>query len=244
MKRFAIIGLKRTGSSHLVSFLDSHPEIHCCGEIFNRDGVNLRWPKAMGGRRAGREIESELEALRTHDGQGFLARVFAIDFGKPVSGFKIFRNHNKPMLARILDDRDIVKIVHSRDNGLARYASSLANRLTGDSGRTAEKPLVEFDAAKFAAFHREHATFFDETERTLIASGQPVHRSRYEEINDPARLTAILDFLGVAPELPPLQAPPPNRGSSDTLSRFSNPGAAEAYLREHDLMHWAREASP
>jgi hypothetical protein len=243
LKRFAIVGLKRSGSSYLVNLLGSHPEIHCCSEIFNPQGVNLRWPKAKGGRLAGERIQSELHALRERDPQGFLARVFAIDFGKPVVGFKIFRNHNRPMLERILEDRDIAKIVHSRDNGLARYASSLARRQAGDGGRHAAKPSVEFDAAKFAPFQREHVTFFDETERRLAAGGQRFHRSRYEELNDPARLTAMLDFLRVAPELPPLREPPANRGSSDVLSRFSNPEAAQTYLRDHDLMHWAREAS-
>ena len=240
-QRFAIVGLKRTGSSYLVNLLGSHPQIHCCGEIFNRDGVNLRWPKAMGGRPAGREIESELKELRARDPQTFLARVLAIDFGRPVQGFKIFHKHNRPMLERILDDPDIAKIVHRRENGLARYASALAARAAGDSGRHAQKPLVEFDAAGFAAFHREHATFFDETERRLGAAGQSFHVSRYEELNIPSRLTAMLEFLRVAPELPPLQEPPPNRASSDVLSRFSNPQAAEAYLRDHDLMEWALE---
>ena len=135
MKRFAIIGLARSGSSYLVSMLDSHPEIHCCGEIFNRDGVNLRWPKTLGGRQAGRAIESELEELRARDPQAFLERVFAIDFGKPVLGFKIFRNHNPPMLERIIADRDIAKIVLRRANGLARYASAVARRLAGEGGR-------------------------------------------------------------------------------------------------------------
>jgi hypothetical protein len=243
LKRFAIIGLARSGSSYLVNMLDSHPEIHCCGEIFNHDGVNLRWPKTLGGRQAGRAIESELEELRARDPQAFLERVFAIDFGKPVLGFKIFRNHNKPMLERIIADRDIAKIVLRRANGLARYASAVARRLAGDGGRYAAKPLVPFNPTKFAPFHEEHATFPDETERALAASGQRYHLSRFEELNDPARLTSVLEFLGVAPELPPLQEAPPNRGSSDTLSRFSNPETAEAYLREHGLMHWARETA-
>src|ERR1700733_1661572 len=62
--RFAIVGLKRTGSSYLINLLGGHPEIHCCGEIFNPDGVNLRWPKDSGGRRAARELEKEIESLR------------------------------------------------------------------------------------------------------------------------------------------------------------------------------------
>jgi hypothetical protein len=239
--RFAIVGLQRTGSSYLVNLLGSHPEIHCCGEIFNPDGINLRWPENMGGRRAGREIVSELKELRPRDPQAFLQSVFAIEFGATAVGFKIFPGHNPQMFERILDDRDIAKIVHSRDNGLARYASLRAARTTRDFVSGAEKPLVAFKAKQFAPFHLEHATFFDEIERRIAARGQRLHRSHFEELSDPTRLIALLEFLGVAPELPPLPQPPANRGSSDVLSRFSNPEAAEAYLREHNLMHWARE---
>jgi hypothetical protein len=67
--RFAIVGLQRTGSSHLVELLSRHPEIHCCGEIFNPDRINLRWPESMGGRRAGREIVNELRSIREQDPQ-------------------------------------------------------------------------------------------------------------------------------------------------------------------------------
>ena len=45
--RFAIVGNPRTGSSHLVSLLDSHPDIACwddeildAGEEFDRSGFN------------------------------------------------------------------------------------------------------------------------------------------------------------------------------------------------------------
>jgi hypothetical protein len=239
--RFAIIGQQRTGSSYLVNLLVCHPEIHCCGEIFNPDGINLRWPENMGGRRAGRETVSRLRDIRERDPQEFLNGVFAIDFGKPTIGFKIFRDHNPPMLEHVLDDRGIAKIVHSRANVLARYASLRAARAMGDFVGTDEKPLVKFNAVKFAPFHHQHTTFLDETEQRLAAGGQNFHRSHFEDLNDPVRLTAMLKFLGVAPELPPLQEPPANRGSSDVLSRFSNPEVAEAYLREHNLMHWARE---
>jgi hypothetical protein len=240
--RFAIVGLQRTGSSYLVNLLWNHPEIHCCGEIFNTGSVNLRWPEEMGRRRARREIARELKELRPRDPQAFLQRIFAIDFGTKAVGFKIFPVHNKPMFERILEDRDIAKIVHSRDNGLARYASLRAARATSDFVGSTEKPLVEFKAKQFDVFRNEHTTFFDETERRLEADGQRVHHSRFEDFDNPARLATILEFLGVTPELPPLQEPPANRGSSDVLSRFSNPDVAEAYLSENDLMHWAREA--
>jgi hypothetical protein len=239
--RFAIVGLQRTGSSYLVNLFARHPEIHCCGEIFSPGGIHLRWSGNMGGHRAARETVNTLREIRERDPQEFLNAVFAIDFGKPAVGFKIFPSHNPSMFERILADRDIAKIVHSRDNGLARYASLRAARATSDFVGNAEKPPVEFKAKKFAEFHREHAMFFDDIARRLAADGQRFHRSRFEDFNNPVRLAATLEFLGVMPELPPLQEPPANRGSPDVLSRFTNPEIAEAYLREHNLMHWARE---
>ena len=233
--------MKRTGSSYLVNLLGSHPEIHCCGEIFNPDGVNLRWPKESGGRRAAREQESELEALRQTDPAAFLERVLATDFGRPVVGFKIFKNHHPKMLAHILADRNIAKIVHFRANVLARYASNLAARKSGNFGRVGEKPQVEFNEEEFVAYHNEHAVFFDEVLRKLSAEGQHYHVSRYDEINNPACVSGLLKFLGVTPELAAVPDQPPNRGSSETLSRFTNPKEVKAFLRAHDLLHWVRE---
>ncbi|HVU20223.1 MAG TPA: sulfotransferase [Rhizomicrobium sp.] len=236
--RFAIVGLQRTGSSYLVHLLGSHPEIHCCGEIFNTGSLNLRWPKEMERRR---ETTRALREMRTRDPQEFLEGMFALDFGTRATGFKIFPSQNPAMFERILDDRSIAKIVHSRENGLARYASLRAARATGDFVGYEEKPLVEFKARRFKEFLDEHAAFFDGLERRLTADGQRFHRSRFEDFKYPERMTPILEFLGVAPTLPPLMAPPANTGPSDVLSRFSNPEDAEAYLREHNLMHWARE---
>ncbi len=122
-----------------------------------------------------------------------------------------------------------------------RVTSLRAARATSDFVGSTEKPLVEFKAKQFDLFRNEHTTFFDKTERRLAADGQRVHRSRFEDFNNPARLAAMLEFLDVTPELPPLQEPPTNRGSSDVLSRFSNPEVVEAYLRNHGLMHWARK---
>jgi len=239
--RFAIVGLKRSGSSYLVNLLGGHPEIHCCGEIFNPDGVNLRWPKEAGGRRAVREQEIELESLRQTDPVAFLERVYATDFDRPVVGFKIFKNHHPKMLAHILADGNIAKIVHFRANVLARYASNLAARKSGNFGRVGEKPQVEFNEEEFTAYHNEHAVFFDEVLRKLSADGQRYHVSRFDEINSPACVAGLLKFLGVTPNLPAVPDQPSNRGSSDILSRFTNFREVKAFLRAHDLAHWARE---
>jgi len=239
--KFAIVAMRRTGSSYLVQLLGSHPEIHCCGEIFMPESVNTRWPIARGGRRAVREVESELKAQRGSDPHGFLAHLFTLDFQKPVVGFKIFPGHHPAMLEYILADRSVLKIVHYRTNILARYASNLAARKTGDFGKYATKPAVTFDAAEFTRYHDEQAAFYDRILRGLAASGQPYQLSRYDEINNEAAMLAVFKFLGVEPSMPPLPEHPAVRGGADVLSRFSNPKDVRTFLRAHDLLHWARE---
>ncbi|HEX4861312.1 MAG TPA: hypothetical protein VFV07_08750, partial [Rhizomicrobium sp.] len=217
------------------------PEIHCCGEIFMPESVNIRWPLARGGRRAVRELEHELKAQRGHDPRGFLERLFTLDFEKPVVGFKIFPGHHPAMLDDILADRGVLKIVHYRTNILARYASNLAARETGDFGKHGSKPPVAFDAAQFTRYHDEQAGFYDGLLRRLAASGQSYHLSRYDEINNEAAMLAVFKFLGAEPSMPPLPEHPAIRGGTDVLARFSNPKEVRAFLRERDLLHWARE---
>ncbi len=239
--RFAIVGLKRTGSSYLVNLLGNHPQIHCCGEIFNPDGVNLRWPKEAGGRRAARELESELEALRGTDPVTFLERIYTTDFGRPVLGFKIFKKPS-PQDARPHPRRQ----EHRQDRSLPRQCAGPLRveprraqiRQFRARGRQA---AVEFNEEEFVAYQNEHAIFFDEILRQLSAGDQRHYVSRYDEINNPACVAGLLKFLGVTPELPAVPDQPPNRGSSDILSRFTNFREVKAFLRAHDLAHWARE---
>ncbi len=239
--KFVIVAMRRTASSYLVQSLGNHPEIHCCGEVFIPESVNTRWPEKLGGRRVVRELERELKAQRGTDPDAFLARLLALDFGKPVVGFKMFRSHHPAMFERILDDPAILKIVHYRANVLARYASNLAARMTGEFGRYATKPPVVFDAEEFAKYHDEQAAFYDEVLRRLAASGQRCHLSRYDEINNDAARLSLFQFLGTAPHTPPLPEQPAVKGDTDTLSRFSNPKEARAFLRANGLLHWARE---
>jgi Sulfotransferase family len=239
--KFVIVAMRRTASTYLVQMLGNHPEIHCCGEIFIPEGVGIRWPEERGGRRSTRELESELKTQRGSDPDAFLARVFALDFQKPAVGFKMFRSHHPAMFERILDDRSILKIVHFRANVLARYASNLAARMTGNFGRYAVKPPVTFDAAEFTKFHNEQAAFYDGVLRHLAASGQSCHLSRFDEINNDAARLGLFKFLGAAPITPPLPEKPAVMGGTDTLSRFSNAKEARAFLRERGLLHWARE---
>jgi hypothetical protein len=239
--KFVVVAMRRTASSYLVQLLGNHPEIHCCGEIFIPESVNIRWPEARGGRRAVRALEDKLKTQRGSDPQAFLARLFTLDFQKTVVGFKMFRSHHPAMFERIMADRGILKIVHYRANVLARYASHLAARMTGDFGRYASKPPVVFDPAEFRAYHNEQAAFYDAVLRGLSVSGQSYRLSRFDETNNDAARLRLFQFLGTSPATPPLPEQPSVSRVTDTLSRFSNPKEARAFLRAHGLMHWARE---
>ncbi len=239
--RFAIVGLKRSGSSYLVNLLGGHPEIHCCGEIFNPDGVNLRWPKEAGGRRAVRRAEIELESLRQTDPVAFLERVYATDFDRPVVGFKIFKNHHPKMLTHILADRNIAKIVHFRANVLARYASNLAARKSGNFGRVGEKPQVEFNEGRVRRLPQRTRRLLRRSPAQAGCRRTALSRLALRRDQQPGLHSRTSEIPGRGARAAVVPDQPSNRGSSDILSRFTNFREVKAFLRAHDLAHWARE---
>ena len=103
------------------------------------------------------------------------------------------------------------------------------------------RPAVEFDGQRFSRDHAKYSAYYLRILERLVGTGQPFHFIRYDEINTTCSLSALLQFIGATAEV--VLAPKPMiRGSSDILSRFSNPEVAERYLHEHGLMHWAHEA--
>jgi hypothetical protein len=237
-QRFVIIAEGRTGSSHLVRVLNSHPQIRCHYEVFHGKTVHALTPGLKG--EAREELRAELLALRKIDPMAYLERIYALDDGRPVVGFKIFGKHNPPMLEHLMADGAIRKVVLFRANVLARYASLMAAHETGEWS-SGVRTLVKFDADEFLGGYDRYLLFIDRTIRTLTETGQPFRVVRYDELNNHALMNALTQFLGATVPLPEPEANEANRGSPDILTRFSNPKEVEAFLRAHGAMHWAYE---
>jgi glycosyltransferase involved in cell wall biosynthesis len=179
--RFAIVGGARTGSSHLVSLLDSHPDIAC-------------W---------GREVLLQGEAFDLSgcpDPRTFLCH-YLFRVNARVVGFKLLwdaMDRFGPVIWNLLDELG-VRLIHTvRRNLLDRYISlnlaTLNNAFTSYYGRY-EKTAFPMDPEAFV----EWALWVQECDETIRSEAQARGMPRLElEYSTLCRnQDGILDYLGV-----------------------------------------------
>jgi len=242
---FAITAAARAGSRRLVAQLNAQSDIWCHGEILQKDRCWIsgppRWKKTFP------RIEQELLALRDSDLVLFYKRIYALSHSREHVGFKALfeNNYNLELIYHVVRDCSTLKIVLTRQNTLAVYSSKKAAFQRGAWNpyrmRQMKRPLVEFVETEFVELREKNSRHYSAVKNMLQETGQGFFLFHYEYINHNARLSQLLSFIGANPD-PAEVSTPDVRGSSDILSRFSNPEVAERYLREHGLMHWAHEA--
>ncbi len=202
--RFVILATPRTGSNWLCSLLDSHPEILCHHEIFNPDGIHYA-------RSYQPEEPLEVATLsdRDRDPEAVLARVWQCDLGHRAVGFKHNRGQNATVLARVLEDKAVRKIVLRRDNRIRTFVSeeialrtgeweSYPGREIGGGGRSL---AVVVDQLRWHV--RENARHYAAIMQALEVTGQRALELSYERLALAEERLRALRFLGVdRPELP------------------------------------------
>lgn len=181
-----ILGLGRTGSTHLWSLLDSHPRIRCFGEVLNDEA---------------RDPDSFVLSGR-EEVVPFLRDLLDSPI-EPVSGFKLPMNSLRayPHAAALLAaDTDIRVVRLSRTNRLEQIVSrrlmarsGVAHSIHGEYGEI----RVRIDPA--SCIRALETIEAEEAELDEIAEGHPTFRIAYEEIGSERRLTALQEFLGVPP---------------------------------------------
>jgi len=188
---FAIVCLGRTGSTHLVSLLDSHPEIRCFGELFTHHEGTL---------------DEAFVTSPIDDPVDYVAQLTA-PLGERAVGFKLPLNSIRahPEALRVLEGDQMLIVRLRRLNLLALLASRRLLATTrvpqsthGDYGDA----TVAIDPSQALAVFR----LTDEHERYLdgLADGRPSFQITYEDLGAGQRLDAIQDFLDVDPV--PLQS--------------------------------------
>jgi hypothetical protein len=183
---FVILCLGRTGSTHLVSLLSSHPEIHCFGELFTDRKRTL--DEAY--------IKSPID-----DPVEYVAQLTA-PLSERAVGFKLPLNSIRahPVAVRLLESDELRAIRLRRLNLLALFASRrllAATRVSrstrGDYGDT----TVTLDPKQcLAVFRRseEHERYLDG-----LVDGKPVYDVTYEDLAAGRGLDDLQTFLGVEP---------------------------------------------
>jgi len=259
-KRFVILATPRSGSSHLVDLLDSHPELSCTGELYNPHGaalrkLGLRNKEAM--TQAGQEPIQFLDRVQ--------AQLEAEDGCKPYFGFKLMLHHDPRMIDYVLNDPRWTVIVLERRDLVAQWTSAGLAKKTGrwgtstvkkrgsdakeadddadddnedetaeDGAEVAKSSGTESPKVVFNAQKFEAYCFRMEARYASIyhrLGQRPYFRLFSEEID--ASHPDLLNFLGAAPR--PLESTRPRQNSSSMRDRIKNYNSYVRYAKRHSL---------
>jgi len=183
---FVIACLGRTGSTHLVSLLDSHPDIRCFGELFTHHEGTL---------------DEAFVTSPIDDPVDYVAQLTA-PLTERAIGFKLPLNSIRahPEALRVLEG-DQMRIVRLRRlNLLALLASRrllASTRVPQSTHGDYGDATVEIDPKQALAVFRlsdDHERYLDE-----LADGRPVFQITYEDLAAGRDLDDLQAFLGVDP---------------------------------------------
>jgi LPS sulfotransferase NodH len=193
-QRFVIVSCPRTGSTYLVDYLAAIDGIRCLSEVFNERMVLLRHH---------RPVDPRLDDMgfRNADPPGFLERVEQEVGDCGWFGFKLFPNHNLPLLQRLCADRRWRKIFLWRDNLVEQYLSFLlASSHFGrkEWGRVPDESKFRAWTGELIADIHTIESNYQAIEKALArADLADVFALEYEELGDEAVMRRLLQFLGL-----------------------------------------------
>jgi hypothetical protein len=235
-RRFVVIAIPRSGSTHLCGLLDSHPEIKCHYEVLHPAEVATSF-----------YFDHYLKdkTRRDLDQKRFIDELFSESFrlfpSAKAVGFKILLS--KPQMGcgfeYILDRRDVQKLILNRENRLAYYASvklALATDIwQSQRERRILSVAIVFAPDEFLKWTQDLDRFlWDVSTRT---EGHPVMKLEYSELLAPIRHKEILSFLG-ADSTKPLHSDWTKIQKPKLIECFTNPNVVVEVLREIGKLEW------
>lgn len=236
-RRFLIVGLPRSGTTYLMSLLNSHAKVMCAGEVFNPYAViGTGEPDFSGASVLERDWAPRL----------YLRKFFEQHLAEPWDrvGCKVMLGHNIRVLTYLPELSDVSIIYVHRANRLAQVASllkALETKNWAQTQRTRDmtKKIVA-SPQMISHYWHEYATtdfLFEQWLATL-----PHHKMSVEycEMFKPDFNARICDFLQIAPD-PAMKSPLVKQGANRVLDRFQDPGPIEAYMRHIGRASWLED---
>lgn len=240
--RFCILASQRTGSSYLKTALDSHPEIHCMGEIFHSqraDTSRLLLSKLS---------ETDRDHIRSIKWRNqapveylnYVMTQCTSQFPDINSfGFKLFTTHNCEAWDEVLRS-DYVKILLYRENKLDQYAS---HKIASSTGLYASEKIPETAPIKVPFILEEFNSFLKIVEGTLEQDIQRIKQGNVPFFLIEYQQIATLDF---APILKALGVDSTynchsnlkKQDSRPTLDKFSNVDDLKRAFCDTPYEHW------
>jgi LPS sulfotransferase NodH len=188
-RAFVILGTMRTGSNFLEATLSEFDGISCYGEVFN--------PAFIGKLNQTEFLGYTLDRRET-DPLGLLDQLVAQSDGLP--GFRLFNGHDPRVIAAVLADQSIAKIVLTRD--LAECYVSLRHAQATGQWKASDLPRIKsaevtIDREAYLDWRAEISDYFAGLTHSLRASGQSFFAIDYDELHDVALLNGLATWLGI-----------------------------------------------
>lgn len=185
---FVLFAEMRTGSNYLEDSLNALPDVICHGEVYN--------PTFIGNHNRFELFGYDMDR-RESDPLGLLDAIMAQSAG--LAGFRLFHDHDDRVVARVLPDARIAKVILTR-NPLDSYVSRKIATATGQwrltDVRQHKTAKIRFDPVEFADLVDRLSGFQRHVRRGLQLTGQTAFHIRYEDINDAEVLNGLAAFLG------------------------------------------------
>lgn len=185
---FVLFAEMRTGSNYLEDSLNALPDVVCHGEVYN--------PTFLGNHNRFELFGYDMDR-REGDPVGLLEAMITQTEGLP--GFRLFHDHDDRVVARVLPDPRIAKVILTR-NPLDSYVSRKIASATGQwrltDARHHKTAKIRFDPVEFADLMDRLTEFQRHVRRGLQLTGQTAFYIRYEDINDAEVLNGLAAFLG------------------------------------------------
>ena len=237
-RRFMIVGLPRSGTTYLMTLLNSHPQVYCAGELFNPYAIIDKDSRDTAQLRA-----------RNLTPRYFLKEFYAAHEAEPWAkiGFKFMLGHNIRVLTGLLEMpelRDVSLIYVHRNNKLAQVSSLIKANASQNWAQTRKsshiRQKINADPARISHHWHEYATLDFLFSQWLPTLSQRVISLEYRDLfveNFNARICA---FLGLSPNRN-MKSPLVKQGSNRIVDRFEHPEVIERFFNKAGLGHWLED---
>lgn len=235
---FLVVGLPRSGTTYLMTLLNSHPQVFCTGEQFNPYGVVGIDDK---------DERHETFLARDKSPVGFLDGFFAdaaAEHGGSWVGCKYMIGHNVQILRALEERPDITLIYVWRENKLAQAASWIKALRSKKWAQVVQDEHVEqvISASPRDISHRWHELATQDYLFRLWFDAQPHQKKivEYKEMFQPEFEDQICTFLGIG-QAGTMKSPLIKQGANKIPDRFSDPKPILYYFQQLGLEHWLED---
>jgi hypothetical protein len=221
---FVIVGAMRTGSNLLQEKLNNFSDIKCLGEICN---IHLNRFDSFFVKKIVRKYSIIRKESRIYSLIILRKIIFTSIFSKYKTGFRLFRNHNRNIENRVLNNKDIKKIILYRDL-IDTYISLEQAKTSGKWIRrdNQSSPLikVDFSITKFQEYVLVNQDFYQSVLISMKEFSSDYIQVEYNDLLDNLKIEEIARFIGA-------QSP---MTSGETILKKQNRFPREQVINNYD----------